>query len=82
MLKSESQRQPFWKKKWDGHICGISKGRLRPGTNKDGVFHSIFLSCRHGFYRSVLIEWVKNCPHEKPTCPICRKEFNYNSIMY
>ena len=82
MLKPKSQQHHFWRKKWYGQICGISKGRLSPGTNKDGLSNIVFLNCKHGFYRSVLIEWVKNCPHEKPTCPICRTEFNYNSIMY
>ena len=74
-------KQLFWKKKWDNQICGITKGRLRPGSNKDGLSHSIFLKCTHGFYRSVLIEWVKNCPSEIPTCPICRGEFDYNELM-
>ena len=68
---------PFWKKKWFEKICGITKTRLRPGKNKNGLPYSIFLSCSHCFYRSVLLEWIKNCPHEIPTCPICRQNIKY-----
>jgi hypothetical protein len=64
---------PFWKKKWDGKICCITQTRLRPGKNKYGMSHSVFLKCSHGFYRSVLIEWIKNCPTIIPTCPVCRQ---------
>lgn len=62
----------FWRKKWSGKICGITQSRLRPGFNKHGYSYSVFLECSHGFYRSVLIEWIKNCPTNEVTCPICR----------
>ena len=68
-------RTPFWKKKWGDKMCGISHSRLRPGKNKFGLSYTIFLDCSHGFYRSLLIEWVKNCPTVDPTCPMCRKTF-------
>jgi hypothetical protein len=67
----------YWEKKWKDKICGITKSRLRPGKNKYGLSYSVFLDCSHGFYRSVLNEWVKNCPLEYPTCPLCRKVFKY-----
>jgi hypothetical protein len=65
----------FWDKKWNGKICGITHGRLRPGKNKHGIPYCVFLDCNHGFYLSVIKEWVKNCYPEKPTCPVCRKTF-------
>lgn len=74
------EKKPFWKNKWN-KTCGITKGRLRPGKNKYDLSYSVFLDCSHGFYRSALIEWIKNCPSENPTCPICRKEFKLNSIL-
>ena len=64
----------FWKKRWENRICGITHTRLRPGKNKKGVSYSVFLPCKHGFYRSVLKEWVKMCPKDNATCPICRKK--------
>jgi hypothetical protein len=70
-----------WKNKWKNKYCGISKGRLRPGKDKNGLGYSIFLECSHGFYRSVLTEWVKKCPKSKPTCPICRKEFSSDIVF-
>lgn len=69
------KKQPFWKKKWKDKVCGITNARLRPGKNKHGDSYSVFLECNHGFYRSVLNEWVKNCPTFPPTCPLCRQEF-------
>ena len=68
-------KNSFWYKKWKDKICGITQTRLRPGKNKHGESYSIYLDCSHGFYRSVLIEWVKNCPSKMPTCPICRQVF-------
>ena len=64
----------FWKKKWKNKICGITHTRLRPGKNKNGISYSVFLPCKHGFYRSVLNEWIKRCPKDSPTCPLCRKK--------
>ena len=79
--KRSMSRSPFWKNKWKGKVCGITKCRLRPGKNKHGVSYSVFLDCKHGFYRTVLIEWIKNCPSEHPTCPICRNEFSVSTIV-
>lgn len=76
----ENKKQVFWKDKWV-KTCGITKSRLRPGKNKYGLSYSVFLTCKHGFYRNVLIEWIKNCPSEQPTCPMCRKIFKVNSIL-
>ena len=67
---------PYWKRVWKDKECGITNTRLRPGKNKYGLSYSIFLNCKHGFYRKVLVEWVKNCPKEEPTCPLCRRIFN------
>lgn len=76
----KNNQVPFWGKKWNGKLCGITKTRLRPGRNKNGFSYSIFLTCSHGFYRSVLVEWIKNCPRETPTCPICRQDINYSDM--
>lgn len=73
--------QPFWKKKWKDKICGITHSRLRPGKNKYGYSYSVFLNCKHGFYRSVIIEWINQCTTKYPTCPICRKIININKII-
>ena len=70
------KKKSFWENTWKDKICGITKTRLRPGKNIYGLSYSVFLKCKHGFYRKVLIEWVKNCPTEHPTCPICRAVFN------
>lgn len=72
-----NRKEPFWKKKWKDQVCGISQARLRPGKNKNGLSYTVFLDCSHGFYRSVLIEWIQRCPLEHPTCPICRKIIPY-----
>ena len=73
-------KKPFWKIKWDDKICGITKSRLRPGKNTEGLSYTVFLDCTHGFYRSVLLEWIKHCPTDNLTCPICRKHININSL--
>lgn len=72
-------KTPFWDKKWGGQLCGITHGRLRPGCNKQGVPYSVFLNCKHGFYRSVIIEWSKSCYPQHPTCPVCRRVFHVTS---
>ena len=64
----------FWKR-WENRICGITHTRLRPGKNKKGLSYSVFLPCEHGFYRSALNEWIKRCPKDNATCPMCRKKF-------
>jgi hypothetical protein len=53
-------------------ICAITKARLRPGKNKKGEPYTVFLSCKHGFYKSALLSWIKSSII--PTCPLCRKE--------
>ena len=68
----------FWINKWYGQVCGISHTRLRPGGNKSGQSYCIFLSCKHGFYRSVLNKWIENCPTD-PTCPMCRLKIEFNN---
>ena len=65
----------YWKSKWEKQLCGITKTRLRPGKNKNGLSYVIFLHCNHGFYRSVLKEWIKHCPTMFTTCPTCRRVF-------
>lgn len=75
------KKECFWKKRWKDKTCGITQSRLRPGKNRNGISYSIFLGCSHGFYRSVLIEWIKNCPTDIPTCPICRNKFDVSSIL-
>ena len=75
------KKQLYWEKKWKNKKCGITKGRLRPGKDKNGKSYCVFLKCKHGFYRKTLIEWVKNCPTEIPTCPICRKEFTIMMVL-
>ena len=70
----------FWKKKWENKTCGITLSRLRPGYNKYGQSYSVFLPCKHGFYRSVLIEWIKSCPTTNVTCPTCRKNFDPGAL--
>lgn len=75
------KKKSFWEKRWKNKTCGISMSRLRPGKNKYGESYSVFLDCTHGFYRNVLIEWIKNCPTNQPTCPMCRTSFKPNSIL-
>lgn len=67
----------WWNKKYGREsICGITRSRLRPGTNKHGQTYSVFLSCKHGYCRSALKQWVLTNPGRTPTCPLCRAEFN------
>ena len=71
--------KPFWKQKWGKNkICNITHTRIRPGKNKQGQPHTVYLECKHGFYRKALAEWVKNCTKLVPTCPVCRKQFHPN----
>jgi hypothetical protein len=68
---------PWWSKKYGKNsICAISNTRLRPGKNKYNLSYSIFLPCKHGFYRSALIQWVLINPNNTPTCPLCRQCFD------
>lgn len=68
---------PWWGNKYGKErVCAITNTRLRPGKNKYGQKYSIFLSCKHGFYRSALMAWVLSRPEEIPTCPLCRKHFD------
>ena len=68
---------PWWTKKYGkGKICAITNMRLRPGKNKYNQPYSIFLGCKHGFYRSALMSWVLTKPDISPTCPLCRQAFD------
>jgi hypothetical protein len=68
---------PWWSKKYGKNsICAITNTRLRPGKNKYGQNYSLYLPCNHGFYRSALVSWVLTKPHQTPTCPLCRREFD------
>jgi hypothetical protein len=67
----------WWKTKYGKNsLCGITRSRLRAGKNKNGLSHVVFLNCKHGFYRNALSAWVLTKPHQDPTCPLCRKEFD------
>lgn len=49
----------WWDKKYGKNaICGITKTRLRPGKNKNGISYIITLPCNHSFYRKPLINWI------------------------
>lgn len=48
----------YWKKRWEEQVCGITKTRLRPVKNKDGLSYTVFLDCTHGFYRIMPV-----CPY-------------------
>jgi len=64
---------PFWNKKWGKDaVCAITHVRLRPGKNRFGVPYTITLPCKHRYYRSALVQWVKSSPQQ--TCPMCRKK--------
>lgn len=68
---------PWWSKKYGKNsICAITNTRLRPGKNKNKLSYSLFLPCKHGFYRSAILQWVLAKPTEIPTCPLCRMEFD------
>lgn len=69
------REKPWWDKKYGKNsTCAITRTRLRPGKNKYGQLRSVFLSCKHGFSRRALQEWIVSSP--KPTCPMCRKKFD------
>jgi len=66
----------WWKKNWgNNHVCGITHSRLRPGKSKSGIPHVTKLKCNHRFYTNPLLEWMKMCPNDEPTCPVCRAKF-------
>ena len=73
-----NNKKPYWDKKWGkDKFCGINKTRLRPGKDKFGFRHSIYLSCGHGFYRKAIGEWFKR----KETCPVCRSTIDPVDFM-
>jgi len=73
--------KPWWSKKWGSNsICGITYSRLRPGKNKNGVYHTSRLKCSHSFCTNLLLEWIKKCPGE-PTCPMCRQQFDLLDLL-
>ncbi len=68
---SNKKKEPFWNKKWGkDEVCPITQARLRPGRNKDGLPHCIFLPCGHGFYRLALANWTET----NLSCPTCRRD--------
>ena len=70
---AKRRRKPFWVKRFGkDKICTISRTRLRPGKNKDGLLYTVFLKCGHGFCRKALVQWAL----KKRTCPNCRKRFD------
>ena len=65
----------WWNNKYGKNsFCGITKTRLRPGKDKDGISYICKLPCKHYFYRKAIQEWILHV--ENPTCPLCRKSFN------
>ena len=70
---------PWYLKKWGKNkICGITQGRLRPGKDRFGIPYVTRLDCKHSFYTHALLEW--SC--KNPTCPMCRKPFNFLSTVF
>lgn len=64
----------WWNKKWgSGHLCGITRARLRPGKDTSGRPYVTRLECKHAFYTKALDEWIQRCPMDPATCPCCRK---------
>ena len=50
-------------------------------TLKKANKYTTKLKCNHTFYTNPLIEWIKNCPVEIPTCPTCRKDFKIEDLL-
>lgn len=74
--------KPWWSKKWGkDKTCYITHTRLRPGKNKKGVYYTTQLSCNHSFCTYPLLEWIKQCPNNTPTCPTCRTTINFNELI-
>lgn len=68
------KRKSWWNKKYGkDSICPITKTRLRAGKNKNGVSHSVFLNCKHGFSRIAIQLWISS---GNQTCPLCRRYIN------
>lgn len=69
----------WWNHKYGKYsLCGISRGRIRPGYDKQGYSFAVKLPCGHCFYRKAIIEWSNKFEiynNNFPTCPICRIEF-------
>ena len=74
--------KPWWSEKWGKeNTCCISQTRLRPGKNSRGVYYTTRLKCNHKFCTYPLLEWVKQCPNEIPTCPVCRAPFVLDDLI-
>jgi hypothetical protein len=74
--------KPWWSDNWgNDKICGITHSRLRPGKNTKGVYYTTRLKCNHRFCTYPLLEWIKKCPKEIPTCPICRGSFDLQDLF-
>jgi hypothetical protein len=74
--------KPWWSNKWGkDKICSITYTRLRPGKNKKGIYYTTRLKCNHLFCTYPLLEWVKKCPNEDLTCPVCRSPFILTDLL-
>lgn len=72
----------WWSNNWGTeYTCGITHTRLRPGKNKNGVYYTTKLKCNHRFCTNPLLEWVKNCPDGRITCPVCRQTFELQDMI-
>lgn len=75
-------KKPWWSKKWgNDKTCYITHTRLRPGKNRKGVYYTTHLDCNHSFCTYPLLEWIKQCPKNTPTCPACRTAINLNELI-
>ena len=73
------KKKPFWNKKWgNDKICAITRTRIRPGKDKNGISYAIHLSCGHYFYRKAFIEWYAK--NNDKICPLCRKNIDENDL--
>ena len=70
------QKRSWWDKKYGkDRICAITRTRLRPGKNKDGMSRTVFLPCKHGFKRYALIQMIAANETDFLSCPLCRKRY-------
>lgn len=81
MSNKNTVKPAWWDSKWNkNNICGISQARLRPGKNKNGIPYTIELPCKHRFYTSCLLHWMR-VNHTKVTCPCCRQPFTLQDLI-
>lgn len=75
--------KPWWSKKWGSDkTCSITHTRVRPGKNSKNVYYTTRLKCSHSFCTYPLLEWVKNCPKDEVTCPVCRRPFQLQDLIH